>query len=546
MVSATYHPILGTVNALGRARGAPEALPAVQVASLSRGHPAPGPATRVAGLLGSRPMVSAPDYLLLLIGVLLLFGILATRLSPLLGVPALALFALAGMLAGVEGPGHISFHDATLARIVGTVALVGTLFSSGVNARWDTVSRVLRPAGLMAILGPIMATVLTALVARSVAGVPVAVGALLGAVVAATDPVALASVFRGRHGAIDARPMELLRFESAAGAAMSAFLVEVLLRWAASGESAWWRIVLAFLTSGVVGGLAGLLLGLATVWMLRHLQPEAEILYTLMTVAAGFLLYGVAAALHGSGFLAVFVGALVIGNSDLPDRGSMRRFHEGLPWMSQITLFVLLGLLVPLSALQAALRPGLLVTGVLLLAARPLAALFALPGNRLRPGTRLFVAWTGLKGSAPVALATLPFYARVPEAEWLLGVTAVVVLLSALVHGLTVPWLAGVLKVPAGRGMARPEPLDLVDLGPGTVACYHLDEQAPAAGRMIGDLNLPENCLLIMVLRDGEKIRPRGATRLSAGDEVYVYSPRELFPVLEIRLMGERGEFGEG
>lgn len=485
-------------------------------------------------------MSAGPDYLLLLIGVLLLLGILATRLSPLLGIPVLALFTFAGMVAGAEGPGRIAFHDASLARIIGSVALIGTLFSSGIASRWDNVRRVLRPALMLSIIGPMVATALVAFVVHRVTGMPPAVAALLGAIVASTDPVALATVLRSRRARLDVRPLELLRFESAAGAAMSAFLVEVLLRWAGGVESEWWRIVLAFLTSALTGAGIGLLLGWATVWVLNHLQPEAEILYTLLTVAAGFLLYGITAVLHGSGFLAVFVGALVIGNSDLPDRGPMRRFHEGLPWLSQITLFVLLGLLVPPSALRAALPVGLLVTGLLLLVARPLAAAVSLPGGGLRLAPGVFVASAGLKGSAPVALATLPLYHRLPEADWLLGVTAVVVIVSAVAHGLIVPGLATILKLRRAPTVSDSEPLDTVDLGPGTLACYQIDEAAPACGHAVGDLHLPENCLLIMILRRGEKIRPRGQTVLEPGDEVYAYSPRELFPVLEIRLRGDR------
>jgi len=485
-------------------------------------------------------MVSAPDFLLLLIGVLLLLGILAARLSPMLGVPALALFTLAGMAAGVEGPGKIPFHDAALARIIGSIALIGTLFSSGISTRWDSVRKVLRPALALSIVGPFVSVFAVAYVVHRMFGVPFATGALLGAVVASTDPVALATVLRSRRSRVDARPLELVRFESAAGAAMAAFVAEALLRWAAGTQTVWWQIVLGFPASAAIGIGFGVLLGWATVWVLNHLQPDAEILYTLLTVAAGFLLYGITAVLHGSGFLAVFIGALVIGNADLPDRGPMRRFHEGLPWLSQITLFVLLGLMVPPSAFVKALPAGLLVTAVLLLVARPLATTLALAGSGLGLRRTLFIAASGLKGSVPVALATLPLLHQLPEADWILGVTAVVVIASAIVHGLTIPWITSRVGMRPADWTAQPEALDMVDLGPGTMVCYRLDERAPAAGHAINELNLPENCLLIMIARRGEKIRPRGGTVLEAGDEVYAYSPRELFPVLEIRLLGDR------
>ena len=218
----------------------------------------------------------------------------------------------------------------------------------------------------------------------------------------------------------------------------------------------------------------------------------------------------------------------------------MRRFHEGLPWLSQITLFVLLGLLVPPSAFTRALPIGLVVTGVVLLVARPLATALALGGSHLGLKRTSFVAAAGLKGSAPVALATLPLLHQAAEADWILGVTAVVVILSAIFHGLTIPWITSRVGMRPADWKARPEFLDTVDLGPGTMVCYRIDEAAPAAGHAINELDLPENCLLIMILRRGEKIRPRGATVLQPGDEVYAYSPRELFPVLEIRLLGDR------
>lgn len=489
-------------------------------------------------------MVSAPDYLLLLIGILLLFGILAARLSPTLGVPALALFTVAGMAAGIEGPGRIPFHDPALARLIGSIALIGTLFSSGISTRWDSVRKVIRPALTLSIAGPIVSVVLVAFVVHHLAGVPLATGALLGAVVASTDPVALATVLRSRRSRVDTRPLELLRFESAAAAAMAAFVAEALLHWASGIETVWWRIGIGFISSAAIGIGVGVVIGWGTIWVLNHLRPDAEILYTLLTVAAGFLLYGLAAVAHGSGFLAVFIGALVIGNAELPDRGPMRRFHEGLPWLSQIILFVLLGLLVPPSAFRAALPVGLVVTAVLLLLARPLATLIAMSDGRLGWRRSLFISAAGLKGSAPVALATLPLLHQVPEADWILGVTAVVVIVSALVHGLTIPWLISRAVVRPADWRARPEPVDTIDLGSGTVACYRLDDKTRATGHAISELDLPENCLLIMILRRGEKIQPRGATRLEAGDELYAYSPRELFPVLEIRLLGDREDEG--
>jgi cell volume regulation protein A len=485
-------------------------------------------------------MAGTPEYLLLLIGALLLLGILATKLSPHLGVPALALFMAAGMLAGPEGPGGIAFHDASLARLIGTISLIGILFSSGMAARWETVSPVLRPSILLGIFSPIIATALVAVAVHQTAALPWATAALLGSVVASTDPIALGSIFRSRRARADTRLMELLRFEAAVGAAVSAFLALALFRWASGQQSEWWDVVLGFILSASVGSVMGLALGFSTVWVLNHLKPDAEVLYTLLTVAAGFLIYGITSVLAGSGFLAVFVGAVVIGNSDLPDRGPMRRFHEGMPWISQIALFVLLGLLVPPSALVTSLKTGLVVTFTLILLARPLAVLLTLPRSGFDNAQKVFASWVGLKGAVPVALATFPLYYNLPQADWILGVVAVVVVVSALTQGVTVAAFAGILKVRPIVPVEDREPLDMVDLGAGALACYSIDEQSPAAGRAISDLGLPDNCLLILVTRQGRRLRPRGSTVLNAGDEVYAYSPRELFPVLEIRLLGER------
>ncbi len=484
-------------------------------------------------------MVSPTDLLLLLLGVLLLLGILATKLSPHLGVPALVLFMAGGMLAGPEGPGNIAFRDAKLAQFMGTISLIGILFSSGMASRWDTVGAVLRPGVWLGVLGPVVATTVVAAVAHLTAGVSWASGALLGAVVASTDPVALGSLFRSRRARTDRRTMELLRFESAVGAAMSAFLAIVILSWALGQRTDWLKIVLAFLSSALLGAGIGFFLGQFTVWVLNHLKPDAEVLYTLLTVAAAFIIYGLTSLLHGSGFLGVFVGAVVIGNSDLPDRGPMRRFHEGLPWLSQITLFVLLGLLVPPSAFMASLGTGVLVTAALVFIARPLATLLALPKSRLTGAQKTFVSWVGLKGSVPVALATFAYSNDLTGAAWILGVVAVVVVLSAFLHGISVPWLAGVLRLRT-KAHEAPEPLDMVDLGPGGVACFRIEEGSPAAGRALHEIDLPNNCLVVLISRSGTRIRPRGTTVLNEGDDVYCYSPPELFPVLQIRLVGER------
>lgn len=485
------------------------------------------------------PMMT-PEVLLLLIGVFLLLGILATKLSPYLGAAVLALFMLAGMVAGPEGPGRIARPDPALAHLIGTVGLIGILFSSGICTRWDGVSPVLRPSLALAVLGPLLAGGAVAVTVHFTSGVPWAVGALLGAAVAASDPVAPGSLFRSRRVRSDPRTMELLGFESVGGAAMAAFLAVVILRWASGQETLWWRVVLRFLTSAALGAVLGLLLGFLTVWVLNRLRPGAEILYTLLTAAAALIIYSLTALLHGSGFLAVFISAVVIGNSDMPDRGPVRRFHEGLPWISQIALFVLLGILVPPSAFVRAIGVGLAVSAAVLLAARPLAVGLALAGSPFPPARRFFISWVGQKGAVPVALATFAFARGIQEADWILSVVAMVVVVSSCVHGLAVPWLAGVLRVRAPAEPESPEPLDMVDLGPGGVACFRIDEASPAAGCAISDLGLPENCLLILVTRQGQRVRPRGSTVLNAGDEVYAYSPRELFPVLQIRLMGDR------
>jgi cell volume regulation protein A len=483
---------------------------------------------------------TTPDYLLLLIGALLLLGILATKLSPHLGVPALVLFMAAGMAAGSEGAGGITFHDASLARLLGTIALIGILFSSGMSIRWDVFSPLLKPGLALAIAGPVLATIIVAAVLNLAVGLAWPVGALVGAVTAATDPIALGSLLRSPRARTDPRTVEALRFESAAGTAMAAYLALSLLRWASGETTVWWEVLIGFLTSAVVGLLVGFVLGHATVWVLNHLQPDAEVLYSLLTVAAGFLIYGIAVVLRGSGFLAVFVAAVIIGNSDLPDRGPMRRFHEGLPWLSQITLFALLGLLVPPSAFFRSVGIGLLTAAAILLLARPIGAFAFFSGRGISAAHKAFISWAGLKGAAPVALATFPLFHRLPEADWILGVVAVVVVVSAALQGLTLPWMVALFRMGSTSRLEPPEPLDMVDLGPGALACYHIDDQSRAVGRSISDLGLPENCLLILVTRHGERVRPRGSTVLKAGDEVYAYSPRELFPVLQIRLLGER------
>lgn len=483
------------------------------------------------------------DGLILVGAVLVLFAVASSKFSARLGVPLLVVFIGLGMAAGSEGLGGIEFENYALANGIGTVALALILFDGGLRTSTAALRVAWRPALGLATGGVLITSLITGLAAGWVLGIPLIEGMLLGSIVGSTDAAAVFSVLRSKGARLSERLGSTLEVESGSNDPMAIFLTVGLLEILLGRLDPGWPILGFFALQMSVGGVTGLVVGRLGVEANNRINLDAAGLYPVMMAAVGFLAYGLAATLGGSGFLAVYIAGIVLGNSRIIFQRGIFLFTDGMAWLSQIVMFTMLGLLVfPSRVLQAA-PAGLAIAAALILVARPVAVAVLLPFFRFTAREVTLVAWVGLRGAVPIILATYPLLMGLPDGRLLFDIVFFVVLVSAVTQGWTLPWVASSLGL--GRE-AEPEPpvtLEITSLRhvDGDIVDYLVVERAKASGRLIRELSLPEGAVVAMVARDQEIIPPRGGMRLLPGDHVF-FVLRPGIRQLVDRVFAPRGE----
>jgi cell volume regulation protein A len=489
------------------------------------------------------PVEPLPTAIALLVtGVLLAVSVLASRTSGRLGVPFVLLFLLVGVLAGSEGIGRIPFEDYRLTFRVGSVALVLILFDAGLNTAVSSVRPVLAPASVLATLGVAGTAGVTALGARAL-GFPWAQALLLGAIVSSTDAPAVFSVLRGAGIRIRPRVAHLLEVESGVNDPMAVILTLAVTKALVSGESSILGMLAGTVIELAVGIAGGAAIGYGGRWLLTNVRLAAAGLYPVLTLAIAFFAFGAPTLTWGSGFVAVYVAAVVLGDAPLPYMPGLRRVHDAMAWFSQVAMFLLLGLLAFPSRLASVAGPGLALGLFLAFVARPLVVAVLLAPFRMPLRDVVFVAWVGLRGAIPIMLATFPVFAGVAGASHVFDLVFFVVVVSAAVQGTTVRWLARRLKLevpgpPAPRAML--EILSTQQLA-GEVMSFYVEPASAVAGSRISDLPIPEGSAVMLVVRGRDLVAARGRTVLQPGDHVYVFTPPGEKPFVQL-LFGRREE----
>jgi cell volume regulation protein A len=382
------------------------------------------------------------EWFLLGAAVLMIGSVLAGSLSTRFGVPALIAFLALGMLAGSDGLGGIAFEDYSLSQAVGVTALVLILFAGGLASPWTSLRSVLRPALVLSTLGVAISAAIIAAVARWLLQFSWPDGLLLGAIVASTDAAAVFACLGGQDGVLRHDVRALLEVESGANDPVAVFLVIACIAVLKHPGLPLAGFALQFVDEMLGGLVIGLAVGAGFVVAIRRVKLAQVELHVVVTTAAALLAYGAAAVVGASGFLAVFVAAVVAASRAFPFKESLTRFHEALAWLAQVCMFLTLGLLVFPSRLPAVAVPGLVIAAALIFIARPVAVFVCLaPFRRIGWQAKLFISWCGLRGAAPIVLATFPMLAGAPHAGTLFNVVFFVVLVSSLVQGPLIPWI---------------------------------------------------------------------------------------------------------
>ncbi len=469
------------------------------------------------------------EQILIIAAILLLLGVVASKASSKLGVPALLLFLLIGMLAGSEGPGRIPFDNARLAQSVGVVALAFILFAGGLDTNWRIVSPILWQGLSLASLGVFITAVLVGWFATVLLGIDWLHGLLVGAIVSSTDAAAVFSVLRSQGISLKGRIQSLLELESGTNDPMAVFLTIGILHLIASPGQSPFLLVSLFFKQMLMGGAIGWVIGRVAVPAINRLNLDAEGLYSALTVAIVLLAYGITTALGGSGFLAVYLAGVVMGNRDFVHRRSLTRFHDGLAWLMQIVLFLVLGLLVYPSRLFSVVGVSVLLALFLVLVARPIGVFISLAFAKLGFRPKVFISWIGLRGAVPIVLATFPLLAGVKNAEIYFNVVFFTVSISVLLQGTTIGWLARKLRLQKpSPATDRRFPLDILPAGEdqSQVTEIAVSEGSLAAGKQLVSLQLPREAHIMLVTRETEHLVPRGNTTLKAGDILSVLADR--------------------
>ncbi len=472
--------------------------------------------------------------LLFIVGVLALLGIASSKFSNRLGMPVLVLFLVVGMLAGSEGIGGLAFDNYALANILTSIALALILFDGGLRTEMASIKAVWKPALVLATLGVLITAVITGTAAAWLLGVPLLTGILLGGIVGSTDAAAVFAALRTSSVKLPDQLASTLEVESASNDPMAIFLTIGVIQIITGEASSAASLIPFFLMQFSIGALGGITVGLLGVWVINRINLETAGLYPVLATAVGILSFGITDVLGGSGFLAIYITGVVVGNGNIVFKRGIFIFNDAMAWLSQILLFVILGLLVFPSQLLSVAVDGLLISVVLIFVARPLAVLISVFPFGFKAKELLYLSWVGLKGAVPITLATFPLMAGIEGAALLFNVVFFSVLLSALTQGWSIPAVARYL------GLAEPlppEPPLSVEINSlrhvdGEVVEYIVAPSARVAGQALRDLALPDGVTITLVVRDFNVIVPRGATRLLKGDHVFVAMRKSLVPLI--------------
>jgi cell volume regulation protein A len=475
--------------------------------------------------------VQTLDQILLVGTGVLLLAILAVRLSVGVGLPSLLIYLLMGVALGESGIG-LKFDDAELAHALGFAALILILAEGGLTTPWPEIRPVMRLGVSLATIGVAVSVLVMSVFSHYVLGLSWQLSVLLGAITSPTDAAAVFSVLRrvplprkltgsleAESGLNDAPTVVLVTLVSAGGHGPLGFAGEIVLE----------------LGVGVVGGLV---VGFGGAWLLRRSALPSSGLYPLAVLSFTVLAYAGSASLHGSGFAAVYVAALILGNAELPHRAATRSFSEGVAWLAQIGLFVMLGLLVTPSRIDPSTVVTAVVAGLALtFLARPVSVAVAALAQPMQVRELAFISWAGLRGAVPIVLATIPLARAIDGATRLFDIVFVIVVIYTLLTGPTLPLVAKVLRV-----ARRSEPRDLeVEAAPlervaADLLQVTISPKSLMHGVEVGELRLPPGSSVALIVRDGKTLVPERRTVLRRGDDVLVVTPRKDREATERRL----------
>ncbi|MEU3896143.1 potassium/proton antiporter [Streptomyces sp. NPDC045251] len=473
------------------------------------------------------------NQLLLVCSLVLLIAVAAVRISSRSGLPSLLVYLAIGVAMGQDGIGDIHFDNAELTQVIGYAALVVILAEGGLGTKWTEVKPVLPSAAVLSLVGVGVSVGVTAAGAHYLTGLEWRQALIVGAVVSSTDAAAVFSVLR--RIPLPARITGTLEAESGFNDAPVVILV---VAFSTAGPIEHWYVLLGEIALELaIGATVGLAVGWLGSLGLKHVALPASGLYPIAVMSIAVTAYAAGAMAHGSGFLAVYLASMVMGNARLPHWPATRGFADGLGWLAQIGMFVLLGLLVTPHELGPDILPALVIGLVLTMVARPLSVVLCLLPFRVPWQEKTLMSWAGLRGAVPIILATIPMVEGVDGSRRIFNIVFVLVVVYTLVQGPTLPWLARKLRLGKGDEAAdlgiESAPLERLR---GHLLSVTIPEGSRMHGVEISELRLPAGSAVTLVVRDGKSFVPLPTTGLRRGDELLVVATDPVRDAAEARL----------
>ncbi len=470
--------------------------------------------------------------LLLLVGAVLAACIVVALGASRVGVPSLVAFLAFGMLLGSDGIGKVAFDNVELARTVGIVALVLILFEGGLSTSWRRLRLVAIPAALLSTIGVTVTAILTGLAAHMLFNLPWLESLLLGAVVASTDAAAVFATLRYTN--IKRRLARTLEAETGGNDPMAIALTFGLIAWIQQPTYDLGNLVLLVVQQLGIGLVVGVLLGLVATRVFSRLPPSLDAFAPVASLAACMLSYGAATLLGGSGFLAVYLVGLAIGSTPSRYRHHLVSFHEGIAFLSQVILFVVLGLLVLPHQLLPVAIASLVLAVLLITVIRPVAVWLSIPLGHFTNRERVLLGFAGLRGAVPIVLGTFVLSSGIDHRETIFNAVFFVVLASALIQGATLERFARWLGVVEESAVKPTETANETANGkPDVKIGFTVEARHSIAGAMIKEVGLPKKAQIVLIMRDGKRLKPQPSTLVRTGDRLFVSTYRSLQPEIE-------------